>query len=189
VLTAAIVPLSGYPLLYLPIHIVWLELLIHPTALLVFQDRPPLKGLARVARGQDAAFYDARGWFVILAVGTVVTVATVRSYQHALGPGADVEHARSIALAVLVIATATITAVLSGLRSWPARIMVLAALLSLVLLVQVPGIAPLVHLRPLHVNDWTIACTAGALTGALALLLRLRGHGAEQGRSRAVSMP
>ena len=30
--------LTGYPLLYLPIHIVWLETLIHPTAMLVFQE-------------------------------------------------------------------------------------------------------------------------------------------------------
>jgi Ca2+-transporting ATPase len=183
VLTAAIVPLSGYPLLYLPIHIVWLELLIHPTALLVFQDRPPSKGLTRVTRGHDAGFYDARGWFVIILVGVLVTVATVRSYEHALGPNGDVEHARSLALAVLIIASATITAMLSGLRSWAARIMVLAAAGSLVLLVQVPAIAALVHLQALHAQDWTIACLSGALTGALALLLRLRGRGAEHGRA------
>ncbi|MEZ5598576.1 MAG: cation-transporting P-type ATPase [Pseudomonadales bacterium] len=40
VLSAAFVPLVGYPLLYLPIHIVWLESIIHPTALLVFQSLP-----------------------------------------------------------------------------------------------------------------------------------------------------
>lgn len=38
VATAALIPLAGYPLLYLPIHVVWLELIIHPTALLVFQE-------------------------------------------------------------------------------------------------------------------------------------------------------
>src|SRR5690606_32734188 len=30
VLSAALVPLLGYPLLYLPAHVVWLELIIHP---------------------------------------------------------------------------------------------------------------------------------------------------------------
>ena len=40
VLTATLIPLAGYPLLYLPIHVVWLEVLIHPTAMLVFQDLP-----------------------------------------------------------------------------------------------------------------------------------------------------
>jgi Ca2+-transporting ATPase len=37
VLTAALVPLLGYPILYLPIHIIWFELIIHPTALFSFQ--------------------------------------------------------------------------------------------------------------------------------------------------------
>ena len=177
VLSAAIVPLSGYPLLYLPIHIVWLELLIHPTALLVFQDRPPPTGLARVTRGRDSAFYGAWGWAVILLVGALVTVATVQSYEHALGIAREVEHARAIALSVLIVASATITATLSGLRSWAARVMVLADILSLVVLVEVPGIAARVHLRPLHLEDWAIAGVAGLGTGALALLMKLRRRG------------
>ena len=41
VAAAALVPFAGFPLLYLPMHVVWLELIIHPTALLVFQELPP----------------------------------------------------------------------------------------------------------------------------------------------------
>jgi len=37
VLTATFIPMMGYPVLYLPIHIVWLEAMIHPTALLALQ--------------------------------------------------------------------------------------------------------------------------------------------------------
>lgn len=40
VATAALIPLMGYPLLYLPIHIIWIELILHPTALLVFHNLP-----------------------------------------------------------------------------------------------------------------------------------------------------
>ena len=40
VAAAALVPFAGFPLLYLPMHVVWLELIIHPTALLVFQELP-----------------------------------------------------------------------------------------------------------------------------------------------------
>jgi len=175
VLSAAIVPLSGYPLLYLPIHIVWLELLIHPTALLVFQDRPPSRRMAPVRRGHDAGFYGPWGWTVIVLVGVVVTVATVLSYEHALGIWRDVPHARAQALAVLIIAGATITATLSGLNTWVARIMVIAGAISLVVLIQIPTVAPLVHLRPLHLQDWTIAAIVGIATGALSLLFTRRG--------------
>jgi len=170
VLSAAIVPLSGYPLLYLPIHIVWLELLIHPTAMLVFQDPPPEKRMAPVKRGRDSGFFGPVAWAVIALVGITVTVATMLSYEHALGAGGDTEHARAIALAVLIVASATITGCLSGLRTWAARIITSAAIASLVLLVQTPALASLVHLRPLHLSDWAIGVAAGAISGGLSLL-------------------
>ncbi|MEP7243016.1 MAG: cation-transporting P-type ATPase [Gammaproteobacteria bacterium] len=174
VLSAAIVPLSGYPLLYLPIHIVWLELLIHPTALLVFQDPPPAGRMAPVKRGRDSGFYGPWAWTVIALVGVAVTVATMLSYEHALGLTRNVEHARAIALAVLVIASVTITSSLSGLATWTARIIIAAAVISLVLLVQMPMLAALVHLSPLHLQDWAIAVGAGVFSGGLSLLLALR---------------
>lgn len=178
VLSAALVPLWGYPLLYLPIHIVWLELLIHPTALLVFQDRPPSRRIARIGRGHQARFFGRRGWAVILLVGAAITIATVLSYEHALGVGRDVEHARSISLAVLILATATLTAVLSGFATKSSRIIVSVAVLSLVALVQIPALATLVHLSPLHLEDWALAALAGVVSGAPSVLFtRVRNVG------------
>jgi hypothetical protein len=43
-----------------------------------------------------------------------------------------------------------------------------------VLLVQIPTLAALVHLRPLHLEDWAIAVSAGVFTGGASLLLVLR---------------
>ena len=174
VLSAAIVPLCGYPLLYLPIHIVWLELLIHPTALLVFQDRPLSREITRVARDHGARFYDSRRWAVILLVGVTVTLATVSSYAYALGADRDVEHARALSLAVLILASTTITAGLSGLSTWVARIIVAVAVISLAALVQVPALARLLHVHPLHLEDWGIAMLAGVGSGALSFLFGWR---------------
>jgi Ca2+-transporting ATPase len=171
VLTAAIIPLAGYPLLYLPIHIVWLELLIHPTALLVFQDPPPVKGMVPLNRGQRSAFYEPRSWAVIVLAGVAVTAAVMLGYEHALGGGLDTEHARTIGISTLVVASVTITCCLSGLKSWVARHVVAAALGSLVLFVQLPQLAALLHLRPLHLLDWMVAVGTGVLTGSLSLLL------------------
>ncbi|MBS0578102.1 MAG: cation-transporting P-type ATPase [Proteobacteria bacterium] len=171
VLSAAIVPLRGYALLYFPIHIIWLELVIHPTALLVFQDPPPANQMAPVKRGHGAGFYGLWAWTVIALVGLAVTAATVFSYEHALGVGRDTDHARAIALAVLIIASVTITGILSGLKTWTARIIVTAAVASLVLLVQLPTLAALIHLHPLHLEDWAIAVGVGVFTGGLSALL------------------
>jgi Ca2+-transporting ATPase len=177
VLSAAIVPLAGYPLLYLPIHIVWLELLIHPTALLVFQDRPPSRRIEKISGAHEARFFGQRGWAAILLVGAGITAATVLGYAYALGMGGDVEHARSIALAVLILASATVTAILSGLDTWAARIIVAAAVASAVAMVQVPALSARVHLRPLDLEDWAIAVLAGVATGALSLVYTRRGKG------------
>jgi Ca2+-transporting ATPase len=174
VFTAAIVPLSGYPLLYLPIHIVWLELVIHPTALLVFQDSPPGQDLAPVNRGRRLAFFGPWSWAVIAVVGAAVSLATLLNYEYAIGVGRDTEHARAVALATLIIASVTITASLSGLKTLVGRSIVAVALASLALMIQLPEVAAVVHLQPLHLHDWVTAIGAGVLSGGLSLLFCVR---------------
>jgi len=168
VLSAAIIPLAGRPLLYLPIHIVWLELVIHPTALLAFQGRPSTAGLARLQPGRRTAFYTPRGWTAILLTGGLVTLAALLSYRYA----PDADSARTMVIAVLVIASSTITAILSGLRTWSARVIVAAATLSLLVLVQVQALAAPLHLHSLPVENWVIAVAAGLFSGATSILLR-----------------
>lgn len=180
VLTAAVIPFAGYPLLYLPAHIVWLELIIHPTALLVFPRAPatdPLKPMRRTGR---LRFFDAPEWIIICAVGMAVTVFIAMGYVRSLGPAGDVEHARSMAMVMLITASATITAGLTGLKTRSSAIVVAAALASAGLLVQIPTMAELLHLSPLHADDWLLAGAAGLAPGGLAFLIvwrhRLRGQ-------------
>ena len=77
VVGAAVIPLMGLPLLFLPIHIVWLELIIHPTAMLAFQDLPALGPLAPVQRHRRASFFSTEAWFGIGLVGAMISVAVV----------------------------------------------------------------------------------------------------------------
>jgi Ca2+-transporting ATPase len=156
VLTAALVPLAGYPLLYLPVHIVWLELLIHPTAMLVFQDLPPGGRLAAVQRNARARFFDRREWLVIALGGLALAAVILLLYWHALGDNREIAHARALATGALVVAAATLTAVLSGLRTPVARAMVALSLGSLLLCVQWPVLAGHLHLAPLHGSDWLL---------------------------------
>ena len=90
VVGAAVIPLMGLPLLFLPIHIVWLELIIHPTAMLAFQDLPVLRPLAPVQRHRGASFLSTEAWFGIGLVGAMISVAVVSGYLHALGADRDV---------------------------------------------------------------------------------------------------
>lgn len=171
VATAALVPLVGFPLLYLPMHVVWLELIMHPVALLVFQELPPSHGLAPVRRASRLQFYDWREWSVIAIVSILITLLIVLGYARSLGIDRDVEHARNMAMVSLVVASATITAGLSGLRSRAALVAVATTIASALVLSQVAMFAALLHLRPLHWDDWFIAAAGGLVIGAIAALL------------------
>jgi Ca2+-transporting ATPase len=92
----------------------------------------------------------------------------VWGYDLALGAGKDVGHARAMAIVCLVIASAAITAGLSRLRTMSARVIVSSSVLSTIVLVQVPPIAALIHLQPLHASDWAVAAAGGLLAGVLA---------------------
>jgi hypothetical protein len=65
-------------------------------------------------------------------------------YTRSLGDNNNVEHARSMALATIG---------------------------SALVLVQVPALASLLHLSPLHADDWLIAGLGGLLGGSLAAFL------------------
>ena len=110
-------PLLGFPLLYLPVHIVWIELIVHPTALLVFQQLPSSQRLARARKRRQMKFFSTRESVAIGVVGAIATGIIVWGYSVNLGEHLDVPHARSMAMAALITASAAITATLSRLSS------------------------------------------------------------------------
>jgi Ca2+-transporting ATPase len=154
VIGAALIPMLGLPLVFLPIHIVWLELIIHPTAMLAFQDLPPQGPLAAVKRGQPARFFSPRAWLVLVGLGLVMSAALVGGYLLALGPAGDAPHARAMALGLLMGFSAAVVSGLTRLRRPAARWAAVGTLASL-LLMQWPASSQLLGLRPLHLGDWS----------------------------------
>jgi Ca2+-transporting ATPase len=186
VATATLIPLVGYPLLYMPIHIVWVELIIHPTALLAFHAASATGHLDPVReRQQKARFFSGSQWLVVIATGVAITLVVLVGYARSLGPAENVEHARAMALVALVIASTTMTAILSGLRTAVARAVAAASAASAVVLLQVPPLAALLHVAPLHSDDWAIATAGGFLSGAIATLFTRGGlRGARSAAAR-----
>ena len=170
VLTAAIIPLTGYPMLYMPVHIVWLELIIHPTALLVFQEIPVSGKLAYHPRSKQLHFFTKWQWFVITLVGLMVTLIVALAYVRSLGAGYDVDHARAMALVSLTVASGGITAMLSRMRSRTAWYIVTITIGLSLLLVQTTALAGFLHLAPLHIDDWLLAIAGGMIAAAFTLL-------------------
>lgn len=186
VLTATLVPLAGFPLLYLPIHVVWLETLIHPTALLVFQELPSTDDLERRRPRRRARFFSRGQWAWILGVGLALTALVLGLYHRSLGPRhADVAHARAMALAAMSVTSATLTAVLSGLRTRAARVIAAASLLATAALIQTPALSALLHVTPLHAGDWSLAIGGAFAVVGLPLLAAGRRLGLRRARADA----
>jgi Ca2+-transporting ATPase len=164
--SALLVPLAGYPLLYLPVHIVWVELIIHATALLVFQELPR-GGLERTWAPRAVRFFSTREWTLITLVGGLITLLVVGLYAGGIRDGRGVEHARAMALAALTCSSAVLTALLSRLRSRAARIVAAATVASAVLLVQTPALASALHLQPLGPADWALVIGGSLLAPSL----------------------
>ncbi len=103
-LAALVIPLAGRPLLLLPVHLVLLELLLHPVVSLVFEadpadddvmSRPPRP--AGSALGVHALL---RPWLV----GLSLSVAVIGLYLGALARDWPTEQARALAFATLLLA-------------------------------------------------------------------------------------
>lgn len=175
VLSALLVPLAGYPLLYLPVHVVWLELLIHPTAMLVFQDLPA-DGLAPARRQRRTRFFSRGEWGLVVLVGVMLAGLVMAGYLRSAAGGGTVEHGRAMALATLGLASATLTAALSRLRTRLAVAIALLSVGSAVLLLQIPALAAAVHVEPLHLDDWALAAAGSVMAAAPALFFGRRGR-------------
>ncbi len=167
VLTATLIPMAGYPLLYFPVHVVWLEILIHPTAMLVFQESAPHKLIRDTRNDGRAQFFTKSQWAILMITGVVIAAFVTAGYLRSLEGIGNIEHGRAMALATFTTAGAFVTAVLSRLRTRAACVMCLGTLVTSFALIQTPKLDELLHLTPLHWDDWALAVIAGSFAAAI----------------------
>jgi Ca2+-transporting ATPase len=168
VLTATLVPLLGYPLLYLPIHIAWLEMVIHPSAMLVFQGLPAAGPMGPPAGGRRARILSVADAARVGTAGLLATLVVTLGSLHGLEQQ-GVGHARAFALVALAAGSAALVAVLDRLRGTAGRLVAAATLLGSILLVQAGPLAERLHVTPLHAPDLVLAILGGAAPALLLL--------------------
>ncbi len=169
VVAAAVIPFAGYPLLFLPIHVVWLELIIHPTAILAFQNSQENSDKV-LSRRPPNGFFTWQEWVRVLGAGTLTSMAMLAAYVFALGSsGGDSVHARSTGLATLILSSASITLALAGLKNKWAVAIAGASALSLIMLTQLPWLSKLLFLSPLQWDDWGIAALSAFAAALVAI--------------------
>ena len=91
----------GWPLLFFPVHIAFLELIINPVCSLVFEAEPSEMNVMKIPpRTSDSPLLGRKVVTMSLIQGTVILIAVLLVYAHALKTGET--YARAIAFSTLV---------------------------------------------------------------------------------------
>jgi Ca2+-transporting ATPase len=182
-LGALVIPLLGQPLLLLPVHLVLLELLLHPVVSLVFQaDAADRDAMRRPPRPVGDALR-LRTLGRPYAVGGVLAAVIIAEYLLALEDGWPTDQARAIAFASLLASQPILLLSMrsperplwaSG-RAWTRTLTVVLAVISAttIAVVYVAPLAELLHLAPFPPAAWLLVLAAATTT---AWSEPLKGH-------------
>lgn len=183
-LGALVVPLLGRPLLLLPVHLVVLELVLHPIVSLVFQADPADADVMSRPPRPVSHGLGIRALWHPYAVGLLLAGALVAVYLVLLEHWPE-DEARGAALAVLLLSQPLLILVARSpaaplwrtpLRPTPELLgSVLAVLAVTVAAVHLPPLAALLSVAPFPIVAWpALAAVAAVATLALEPLKRRR---------------
>lgn len=165
----ALIPLAGFPLVFLPIHIVWLELILHPTALLSFQT----KASDEQTKAQNKKlFFSTSELLILFLIGFTLTAGMSWSFLSAEIEAHNAEHGRAKVMALYTLWSAAISAYLTGFNSFVANAIAAITVISAVVLIQLSDKLVFLKLTPLHITDWTQVIGMTILTIALSWSLK-----------------
>jgi Ca2+-transporting ATPase len=192
----ALLPLLfGWPLVFYPVHIVFLEFVIDPACSIAFEAEPAERNVMhRPPRPASSRLFD--GWMIAVAIleGGAILVAVALLYAVVLAGGMPEREARAMAFAAVVIGNiglilanrsrhATLTETLR--RPNPALWWVIGgALLGLGFALYVPAMRDIFRLAPLSpLQLLASAAVASASFAALALCHAIHRHVRPRGKA------
>jgi len=172
VLLSLVVPLVGFPLLLLPVHLVWLELIVHPVSALLFESEPASDDvMSRPPRPTTAPILAREFVRRSVASGALLALAVFGLYAAYQPRGEDA--ARGVALAALMSGNLLLTwAERAGTRAWwkapPPRtarfwLIALPVSLSLPLFLAIRPIAAILHVTLPNAAGWAVAVGSAVL--------------------------
>ncbi|HEU5249979.1 MAG TPA: cation-translocating P-type ATPase, partial [Thermoanaerobaculia bacterium] len=167
--------LFGWPLVLMPVHIVFLELIIDPACSLVFEAEPEEEDvMERPPRRPEEPLFSKRIVGLALLQGAAVLAIVLLVFTVALRRGQGAEDARALAFTTLIVSN---LALILANRSWTRTIIqslrtrnaalfwVLGGAAGfLALLLSVPTFRELFGFSKLHLDDLALCLGAGLLS-------------------------
>jgi len=184
--------IPGWPLLLLPVHIVFLELVIDPACSLVFEaEEAEADAMARPPRDRTQGLFQARAVSFALLQGLCALLACLGAFMLARRGQGD-QAGRALAFCVLVSAS---LAIIIANRSWSRSLVAMARVRNVALWWVLAGactflglvltLAPLRRMfdfAPVHAGDLALGLAAGAGSVLVLELFKGRMTGAGAGK-------
>ncbi len=159
---AVAVPLLRLPLLLLPVIIVWLELIMHPTVALVFEADPgDPEAMRKPPRNPREPILPAGELAVTVLTGLSIGLAILGLYWYQLSAGTAAAEARAIAVTSLILSEVFLVTIELSRRDrkaalhnrffWATRILTVGILL---VFIYFPPLANAMQLAPIYLHDW-----------------------------------
>jgi Ca2+-transporting ATPase len=164
-----------WPLILEPVHVAFLELIIDPACSIVFEaEEEEADVMRRPPRATTERLFNRQMVVMSLLQGFGVLAIVLAIFAVALRTGHDVDDARTLTFATLVIAN---IALIATNRSWSNTILTIlatpnpamwwvagGALVFLALVLYVPFLQTLFHFSTLHPGDIALCLGAGLLS-------------------------
>jgi Ca2+-transporting ATPase len=167
--------LLKWPLVLLPVHVVFLELIIDPACSIAFEAEPEEADImSRPPRNRKEPLFARRTVVISLLQGIIVLLITLAIYGFTLQQGRGEQEARSLTFTTLVIANLGLiltnrfwsSTIFASLRSKNIALLIIIAstLVLLGLVIYVPFLRDLFHFSTLHLDDLAICFGAGIVS-------------------------
>ncbi|PTW62335.1 Ca2+-transporting ATPase [Breoghania corrubedonensis] len=174
--------LFGWPLLLLPIHIIWMNLVTDgPTALALGAEPAEEAVMRRPPRKPGSRLLGRGDWFRVTILGGYIALMAMALFREALATGASELHAQTLAFTAFVVLEKANAfnfrhlddGPFSGLKRNPWLLVAIALALSLqVAVVHVPLFNDWFSTVPLTLLDWSLIALAAIPMVALGYLTR-----------------
>ena len=176
--------LLGWPTVFVPVHIVFMEMIINPACSIAFEAEPAERNvMRRPPRSPQEPLFGRQVILLSLLQGTVLLLTTLIVLGYALHHGAAGEEARALTFSTLVIGNIGLILVN---RSWQLNIfsslnsrnsaqwwVVGGALTFLLLTLYVPFLREIFHFAPLTPYQLALSFAAGLCSVLWFELLKL----------------
>ncbi len=183
VLLALMPPIVGLPLLLMPLHLIWLELIVHPVSALLFQGDPaPGDLMRRPPRNPRAPMLPRAAVLRSTLSGLLLSAAVFAVFWWNMRSGTD--HARAVALATLIIGYQILVLAeraasaerASAILPRSPRFWIVwgAAAISLPIMMYTPAAAALMSIVPLRPLSWLIPFAGAVLAVGWRMLVPSR---------------